>query len=81
MNMQEFDIDLWAKKNFGNVQLFDKRRTQRLVGVAARLAKNPGNSLASLFDGWYDTKAVYTLINQDVMTPDTIQKDHRNFAP
>lgn len=77
MDIQEFDIDVWANKNFGNVQLFDKRRTQRLVGIATRLAKNPGSSLASLYNEWYDTKAVYSLINQDVMTPDTIQENHR----
>lgn len=77
MHMQDFDIDVWANKNFGNVQLFDKRRTQRLVDIAARLAKNPGSSLASLYSEWYDTKAVYSLINQDVMTPDTIQDTHR----
>ena len=77
MHTHEFDINLWANKNFGNVQLFDKRRTHRLVDIAARLAKNPGSSLASLYHEWYDTKAVYSLIKQDVMTPDTIQENHR----
>ena len=79
MNMikNECDIDVWAYNNFGNVQLFDKRRTKRLVDISARMAKNPGCSLASLYPEWYDTKAVYNLINQDVMTPDTIQENHR----
>lgn len=73
----ELDIDVWAYKNFGNVQLYDKRRTKRLVEISARIAKNPGCSLASLYPKWYDTKAVYNLINEDVMIPDTIQENHR----
>ena len=79
MNMikNEFDIDVWAYENFRNVQLFDKRRTKRLVDISSKIAKNPGCSLASLYSKWYDTKAVYNLINEDVMTPDTIQENHR----
>lgn len=77
MRKDECNIDAWAHNNFGNVQLFDKRRTKRLVDISARMAKNPGCSLASLYSEWYDTKAVYNLINQDIMTPDTIQENHR----
>jgi hypothetical protein len=73
----EFDTDIWAHENFGNVLLYDKRRTQRLVGIANRFAKHPGQSLARLYPEWYDTKAVYNLINQNVMIPDTIQENHR----
>jgi len=74
------DIDDWAYKNFSNVQLFDKRRTKRLVSIAAGLAKNQGQSLACIFDSWYDTKATYNLINHDFMTPDTIQHEHRQLT-
>jgi hypothetical protein len=72
MMKSEYDIDVWAYKNFGNVQLFDKRRTKRLVDISTRMTKNPGCSLAALYPEWYDTKAVYNLINEDVMTPDIV---------
>jgi hypothetical protein len=77
---QSFEIDSWANNNFGSVQLFDRRRTTRLVNIAARLAENKGQSLARLFDNWYDTKAVYNLINLDIMTPDVIQDNHREVV-
>ena len=69
---------IWAEENFGNVQLYDKRRTKRLANIACRLAENKGSSLARLFDGWYDTKATYNLLN--VMTPNIIQSTHRQLT-
>jgi len=76
----DFDINVWAYKNFGKVQLFDKRRTERLMDIASKLSKHPGQSLASLYSKWYDVKAIYNLFNQNVMTPDTIQSNHRALA-
>lgn len=76
----EFETDLWALNNFGNVQLFDRRRTTRLVKIAAKLSENKGQSLARLFDNWYDTKALYNLIKLDIMTPELIQDNHRKLA-
>lgn len=70
----------WAESSFGTVQLYDKRRTKRLINIACRLAENKGSSLARLFDGWYDTKATYNLLKLNVMTPDIIQSSHRKLA-
>lgn len=70
----------WAEENFEKVQLYDKRRTKRLINIASRLSENKGTSLARLFDGWYDTKATYNLLKLDVMTPDTIQSTHRKLT-
>jgi hypothetical protein len=71
---------IWAEENFGDVQLYDKRRTKRLANIACRLAENKGSSLARLFDGWYDTKATYNLLKLNVMTPNTIQSRHRQLT-
>lgn len=76
----DFDISVWAYKNFGTVQLFDKRRTERLMDIASKLNKHPGQSLASLYSRWYDVKAIYNLLNLNVMTPDIIQSTHRSLA-
>src|ERR1700727_1460271 len=70
----------WTEENFGTVQLYDKRRTKRLINIACRLAENKGGSLARLFDGWYDTKAIYNLLKINVMTPDNIQSSHRELT-
>ena len=70
----------WATSNFGNVNLYDRRRTNRLINIAARLAENKGVSLAQLFDSWYDIKAVYNLLKVPVMHPDIIQSNHRELT-
>lgn len=70
----------WAKTHFGNAALFNKKKVDRLVAIASRLAEAKGTSLARLFDNWYDTKATYTLLRQRVMTPNTIQHPHRKIA-
>ena len=70
----------WATTNFESVQLFDCRRSRRLINIASRLAENKGVSLARLFDGWYDTKATYNLLKLNVMTPNIIQSNHRQLA-
>lgn len=52
----------WAQTNFGNTPLFNKKKVNRLVSIAGRLAEAKGTSLARLYDNWYATKAVYTLL-------------------
>jgi hypothetical protein len=70
----------WAEKNFKSVALFNKKKVKRLVQIGARLAEGKGTSLARLFDSWYDTKATYKLLNEAIMTPDTIQASHRDLV-
>jgi len=70
----------WSKTNFSGVRLFNKTKERRLIQIASKLAEGKGGSLARLFDGWYDTKATYTLLKQPVMKPDTIQKVHRSLV-
>jgi hypothetical protein len=70
----------WAKMHFGDIQLFNRKKTRRLVCIASRLAENKGVSLARLFDRWYDVKATYNLLNHKIMDPDTIQSEHRKLT-
>src|ERR1700730_12515005 len=79
-NVFEFGSTAWAEQHFGKVQLFDQRRTKRLVAISSRLAENKGQSLARLFDKWYDVKATYNLIKLPYMTPDVIQSNHREVV-
>lgn len=78
--MNHTNTQEWATKNFGNALLFNKKKVNRLVRIATRLAEAKGTSLARLFDNWYDTKATYTLLKQPVMTPASIQNPHRKIA-
>jgi hypothetical protein len=70
----------WSKTHFGSAPLFNKKKVDRLVTIAARIAEAKGTSLARLFDNWYDTKATYNLLKQKVMKPDIIQDPHRKIA-
>lgn len=67
----------WALQNFGDCQLGDKRRTKRLVQVAADLANNPSASLPDQMTDWGDLKAAYRFFDCDEVTFDAIGRPHR----
>lgn len=77
MTISALDATVWAEKNFRSTRLFNRKKVNRLVLVASRLAEGKGKSLAQLFNRWYDTKAMYKLLSENVMTPDIIQDSHR----
>ena len=49
----------WAQNEFGFAQLGDKRRNDRLVNIAQRLAASPGGTLPQAFPEWADLKGAY----------------------
>ena len=66
----------WAQLNFGNCELGDKRRTNRLVQVAEEIANNPSASLPNQFERWGDLKAAYRLFDCDEVTFEAIAQQH-----
>jgi hypothetical protein len=66
----------WAVMNFGNCQLGDKRRSQRLVRVAADVANNPSASLPDQMATWSDLKAAYNLFDCEDVTFEAIAGPH-----
>ena len=78
--MNKLETLSWAEKHFSNITLFNKKRQNRVIRIAAKLAEGKGKSLAQLFDTWYDTKATYKLLREPLMTPDIIQKTHRQLT-
>ena len=66
----------WAQLNFGTCELGDKRRTLRLVQVAADLANNPSASLPNQIEKWGDLKAAYRLFDQEKVTFEAIVGPH-----
>lgn len=66
----------WAQLNFGKCELGDKRRTDRLMQVAERVANNPSGSLPDQLDNWGDLKAAYRLLDREEVTFQAIAQPH-----
>jgi len=75
------DGDDWAKNEFGDAPLGDKRLSKRLVEIAADKAENPGRSYNSAAGGdWPKVKAYYRLIDKpddSAVTMKNILQPHR----
>lgn len=66
----------WAQLNFSTCELGDKRRTLRLVQVAAQVANNPSASFPDQMETWGDLKAAYNLFDCDDVTFEAIARPH-----
>ena len=66
----------WARMNFGNCQLGDKRRTRRLIQVATDVANNPSASFPDQMQTWGDLKAAYNLFSCGEVTFEAIARPH-----
>lgn len=71
----------WAQLNFGDCQLGDKRRTKRLVQVAAEVANNPSASLPDQMVDWSDLKAVYNLFDREEVTFEAVARQPNDSLP
>lgn len=61
-----------AFEEFGNADLGDPRRTRRLVKLASSLAREPGQSIASLSHLPCEMEGAYRLIRNDSVSSDAI---------
>jgi hypothetical protein len=66
----------WAQMEFALVRLGDRRRTQRLVKIATRLAQSPGGTLPQAMPQWGELKAAYRFFSQPRNTYEQILKPH-----
>jgi hypothetical protein len=62
-------------KNFGTVDLHDRRWTKRLVHSAAKIAAHPEKSFNQVFD-WNELRGFYGVCNQEAATLSVIQEPH-----
>lgn len=69
-------VQEWAQLNFGNCELGDKRRTNRLVQVAEEVVSNPSASLPNQIERWGDLKAAYRLFDREEVTFEAIAGPH-----
>ena len=70
------DAHVWAEEQFGQCDLNDKRRTQRLVQVAARALCHPSGSLPEQATDAADLKAAYRLFGCEDVTFEDIAGPH-----
>lgn len=68
----------WARLEFASLKCNDKRRSKRLIKVAADLVSKPGVSIAQSSGSWSDTKAAYRLFDAKELTDESILASHRD---
>jgi hypothetical protein len=66
----------WARREFETADLKDKRRTRRLVQVAARMAGNSNGTIPQQMGSVADMKAAYRLFDCEDVTHEAICRPH-----
>ncbi len=66
----------WAQAHFADARLGDKRRTERLVRLAAQIAADPTGGLPEATGRWADLKAAYRLFDNDQVSFRAIAEPH-----
>jgi hypothetical protein len=65
MTTVTLNVNQWAEEQFGQCDLGDVRRTNRLVKYAAQAAADPSSSTPKQTESWKDCKAAYGLMGND----------------
>jgi hypothetical protein len=72
----ELEPAVWSEKQFGNCDLGDERRTQRLVRYAQQMAEKPDASTPRQTEDWAGCKAVYRLFDRPEVTFESVTSTH-----
>jgi hypothetical protein len=67
----------FAEEHFAGAQLGDRRRSRRLVALAAQLLTRPCGTLPNKLPDPYQLDAAYRFFRTADVTPDAIQQPHR----
>ena len=77
MNATTFiNLDEWARAQWAEAELGDRRRAARAVRVGAALAAHPDASLPAQTQTWGDLKAAYRLLNAPDVTHAALSTPH-----
>lgn len=71
------DVGAWAERQWGGVDLGDKRRTHRAVAMGAAMAEQPSAGLPRQTGGWSAAKAAYRLLDRPEATLEAVTAPHR----
>ena len=66
----------WAAREMSDVDLGDRRRTERLVRVTSALAQSPNGTLPATFADWKELRAAYRLFAEPDVTHAAIVAPH-----
>jgi hypothetical protein len=66
----------WASKTFASAELGDRRRSDRLVQIAAALAEEPAASLPTAMRRVSETMAAYRFLNTPEISHEQIMQPH-----
>jgi Transposase DNA-binding/Transposase DDE domain len=64
--------DVWAREEFAHAELGDQRRTQRLVEMAASVARRPAGTVTAVFKGSAEREGAFRLLENDNVSADAI---------
>lgn len=76
MAAMALEVGSWAEQQFGTCKLGDRRRTKRLVKLAAQIATRPDASTPKQTEQWADCKAAYRLFDQKDVTFNALIAPH-----
>ena len=71
------DTAQWAQRQFGSVDLGDKRRNRRAVEVAARIAQAPEASLPKRMQSHAQVDGAYRLLSNPEVSMEALLEPHR----
>jgi hypothetical protein len=64
----------WAHQEFGRARLGDRRRTRRLVEMAAELAMAPDGRISMVFEKGAKQEAAYRLVENEAVEPEALNR-------
>lgn len=68
---------VWAQREFGRTQLGDRRRTRRLIEIAARAAASPAGRVSQLFATSAEREAAYRFLENEAVDPEELGRAAR----
>jgi hypothetical protein len=66
------DTTAWAEEEFGHAELGDARRTRRLVGLAAEIARRPAGTVTKACASSASREGAFRLLENDDVHPDAV---------
>ena len=70
------DTNTWARQQFSDCQLGDKRRTKRLFFLDEQMVSHPSGSFPEQTETWGDLKSAYRLLDREEVTFQSVAKAH-----
>lgn len=62
----------WAYETFGDLEAGDRRRTRRVVGLAAGVAMRPAGTVTDVFDDGADREGAYRFLSNGAVSPQAV---------